>query len=137
MGILKKSDILLGIDEPQKICIESLGGEIYLKPLSSAELNNVVQIEAEGYGQIEASSKGSRNPNASGKINLAKMNKATAKAKYEAIHISINNSKNDEEWSHEEIQMLRGDQIDELYNNIMKISGAETTEADMKKFPED
>ena len=135
MAVLKKTDILSGIDDPRKVLIESLGGEIYLRPLSSNEMNKVVDIEAEGYGTFDAKAKG-RDADAAAKMNLVKMNKATAKAKYEAINISINNDKN-EEWTMEEIQQLHSDQVDELYEKIMEISGASTTEKDVKRFPED
>ena len=136
MALLKKSDILLGIDEPRKILIETLGGEIYLRPLSSAELNTVTNIEAEGFGNFEATTKGTRTPDATGKMNLQKINESSAKAKYEAIYLSINNPKNDE-WEREEIQMLHTDQVDELYYHVMTISGADTTESDVKKFLEE
>ena len=42
-----------------------------------------------------------------------------------------------DEWSMEELERLHSDQIEELYENVMRISGAETTEADVKRFPED
>jgi len=135
MTILKKSDILLGIDEPRKITINSLGGEIYLRPLSSSEITRITTIEAEGYGSFEASNI-NRETKASSKMNLAKMNEAAAKAQYEAILLSINNPKN-EEWKLEEIKLLKKDAITELYDTIMEISGANTTEADIKRFPED
>lgn len=135
MALLKKSDILLGIDDPRQVTINSLGGEIYLRPLSSSEINKITSIEAEGYGSFEANTR-NRKTDASGKMNLKKMNEATAKAQYEAIRLSINNPKN-EEWALEEIQSLHKDAITELYDNIMEISGVNTTEADMKKFPED
>lgn len=136
MAILTKSDILKGIDDPREFTIESLGGEIYLRPLSSAELNEVTDIEAEGYGNFEATSKGSRNPNATGKMNLKKMNQATAKAKYHALYLSMNNPKNDE-WEMDEIKKLHGDQIDEIYEKVMELSGAETSKSDITNFPED
>ena len=136
MAILTKSDILKGIDDPREFTIESLGGEIYLRPLSSSELNEVTNIEAEGYGNFEATTKGRRNPDATGKMNLVKMNKAEAKAKYQALYLSMNNPKNDE-WSLDEIQSLRGDQVDEIYEIVMKISGATTRKEDVKNFPED
>ncbi len=136
MSILKKSDILLGIDTPRKVNIESLGGEIYLRPLSSNEMNEVVNIEAEGYGVFDAKSKG-RTADATGKMNLKKMNEASARARYEAIYLSINNPKNDDEWSKEELYLLHNNQIMELYDNVMEISGANTTEKDVKSFPED
>lgn len=135
MAILKKSDILLGIDDPRKITIESLGGEIYLRPLSSNEVNEVVNIESKGYGLFDAKTRG-KNADATAKLNLAKVNEAAAESKYQAIFLSINNPKNDE-WSLEELHTLHSDQIEELYENVMRISGVETTEADVKRFPED
>ena len=135
MAILKKSDILLGIDDPRPITIKSLGGEVYLRPLSSSEFNEVVNIDSKGYGVFDAKTKG-KNTDASAKMNLVKMNEAAAESKYHAIFLSINNGKGDE-WTKEEIQTLHSDQIDELYENVMKISGAETTEADVKRFLED
>ena len=134
MAILKKSDILLGIDEPRKVEIKALGGEIYLRPLSSAELTRVTSIEAEGFGNFQASNI-RRNTEAKGEMNLAKMNEATAKAQYEAIFLSINNPKNSDEWEKEDLELLHKDAINELYDNIMRISGAETTEEDVKNFP--
>ena len=136
MALLKKSDILLGIDEPRKCNIEALGGEIYLRPLSSSEVNKVVTIEAEGMGNFEASNL-NRRTQATGKMNLAKMNEASARAKYTAIYLSINNDKNGDEWEEEEIKKMHTDAITELYDTIMEISGANTSEEDMKKFPED
>ena len=99
-------------------------------------MNKVVEIEAEGLGNFEASNL-NRKTSATGKMNLKKMNEASAKAQYEAIYLSINNPKNEDEWTKEELQSLRKDAITELYEKIMEISGANTTEQDMKKFPED
>lgn len=114
----------------------SLGGEIYLRPLSSAEVNKVVEIEAEGFGNFEASNL-NRKTSTTGKMNLKKMNEATAKAQYEAIYLSINNDKNPDEWTRDELKTLHKDAITELYDNVMEISGANTTENDVKNFPED
>ena len=135
MAILKKSDILLGIDDPRPITIESLGGEVYLRPLSSSEVNEIVNIEAKGYGVFDAKTRG-KTADASGKMNLAKLNEAEAESKYQAIYLSINNPKGDE-WTLEELHALHSDQIEELYENVMRISGAGTTEEDVKRFPED
>ena len=134
MAILNKSDILLGIDNPQKIEIETLNGEIWLRPLSSAEINEIMNIEAEGIGTFKASSiKGQTTTD--GKMNLAKMQEKSNEAKYIAIHKSINNDKGDE-WTLEELQQLPADAVNEIYDQVMRISGAEVTTADVKKFPE-
>ena len=134
MAILTKSDILQGIDTPKKIEIESLNGEVWLRPLSSAEVNEVMQIEAEGYGTFNARS-GQKNTSAEGKMNLAKMYDKNNESQYIAIHKSINNPKNDE-WTLEELKQLRKDAIKELYEKTMELSGVEITEQDVKRFPE-
>ena len=135
MTILSKSDILLGIDTPKKIKIETLNGEIWLRPLSSAEVNEVLQIEAEGIGTFQANNTFGK-PTAEGRMNLAKIQEKQNEAKYIAIHKSINNDKGDE-WELEEIKQLPADAVTEMYEQIMKISGAEVTTADVKQFPED
>lgn len=134
MTILTKADILQGIDVPKKIKIEALNGEIWLRPLSSAEVNEIQNIEAQGYGTFNASNNRGQTM-ADGKMNLAKLQEKQAEAKYHAIHKAINNPKNDE-WELTEIQQLPSDAVDEIYNHIMKISGVEITETDVKKFPE-
>ena len=55
MTVLRKADILMGVDSPKKIEIEALGGELWLRPLSSAEANEILNIEAQGYGTFNAS----------------------------------------------------------------------------------
>jgi len=135
MAILSKSDILLGIDTPKKEKINTLNGEIWLRPLSSAEVNEILNIEAEGMGTFNASQiKGQTKTD--GKMNLAKMQEKQNEAKYIAIHKSINNPKGDE-WTLEEIKTLQLDAVNEIYDHVMKISGAEVSTADVKQFPED
>ena len=135
MSILTKSEILQGIDNPQKIKIETLNGELWLRPLSSAEVNEVQNIEAQGYGTFNATNRQNQTTT-DGKMNLAKMQEKTAEAKYIAIHKSINNNKNNDEWSIDEIKQFKADTVNEIYDHIMEISGVEITEADVKQFPE-
>ena len=133
--ILNKANILQGTKQIQKIKLETLQGEIYLKPLTSAEVNEILQIEAQGYGKFKATNN-NKTPLAQGEMDLAKMQKATAEAHYEAIHKSINNEKNPDEWTIEELQQLPQNTIDEIYEQVMDISGANITEADINQFPE-
>jgi len=135
MAILTKSSVLQGIKEIRKVTIETLKGEIYLKPLSSAEVNEVLNIEAQGYGKFKASNT-NRVSQAQGEMDLAKMQKASAEAHYEAIHKSINNEKNSDEWTIEDLKQLPQNAIDEIYEKVMDISGANVTEADVKQFRE-
>lgn len=135
MTILTKADILQGIDTPKKIMIESLNGEIWLRPLSSAEVNEVMNIEAQGFGTFNASNNRGQTMT-DGKMNLAKMQEKQAEAKYIAIHKSINNTKTSDEWTIEELKQFPKNAIDEVYNEVMNLSGVDVTEADMKQFPE-
>ena len=137
MAILTKNQILQGINQITQIRIEALDGELWLRPLSSAEVNEILNIEAQGYGTINANNNARGQTQAEGKMNLAKMQEKQAEAKYTAIHKSINNDKSSDEWSYEEIKDLPSNAIDEIYNKIMELSGADVTERDVKQFPED
>ena len=136
MTILTKSSILQGINTPKKIKIESLNGELWLRPLSSAEVDEILHIEAEGYGTFNASNNRGQTM-ADAKMNLAKMQAKQAEAKYIAIHKSINNDKNSDEWAIEELKQFPHDAIQEIYDQVMELSGAEVTAADVKNFPEE
>ena len=136
MTILTKSDILQGIDNPQKILIEALNGEVWLRPLSSAEVDEVLNIEAEGYGTFNAQAiRGQTNTEA--KMNLPKIQEKQAEAKYLAIHKSINNPRNSDEWELTEIKQLPADAVSEMYEKVMDLSGASVTTQDVESFPED
>lgn len=134
MAVLTKADILMGINSLKKVNIEALGGELWLRPLSSAEVNEILNIEAQGFGTFNATSNRGQTMT-DGKMNLAKVQEKQAEAKYNAIHKSINNDKNDE-WAYDEIKQLPSDAIDEIYNQIMDLSGVDVTERDVKEFPE-
>lgn len=144
MAILKKSDILQGIDKPRKINIETLGGELWLRPLSSSEITEIVNIEAEGYGKWESttSQKGRRFEKGEsltkGSMDLAKLNSAEARSKHECIYKSLDNPKNEEDpWELEDIRRLHQNIVNEIYDKVMDISGANTTEKEIQNFPED
>jgi len=144
MAILKKSDILQGIKKVERVHIESLGGEMWLRPLSSAELDEINYIEAEGMGNFEQNNRAkSRNLENSkltqtNKFNVLKLTKATDKAKYEMIYKSLDNPKNeDDPWTLEEIKSLGQKSIDEIHKEVQKLSGLDITESDVKQFPED
>ena len=76
MAILTKSSILEGIHKPKQITIESLDGDLWLRPLSSAELDEASYIEAKGLGNVEqntrsrASNLQNANVNQNNKINV-------------------------------------------------------------------
>jgi hypothetical protein len=135
MTLLTKSDILQGINDPKKVEIKSLNGELWLRPLSSAEIDEITNIEAQGYGTFNASSR-QKNTVAEGKMNLPKMQEKSNEAKYTAIHKSINNDKYDEEWTLTELKQFNKKSINEIYEKVMDLSGVEVTEGDVKQFPE-
>ena len=134
--VLRKEDILGGINNIQKVTIESLGGELWLRPLSEAELSQIDLIEAKAMGVYESSQRGTGEAFNKGKINLAKATEATEEARLAKISLSINNEKNPDEWSEEEIGSLSRDAVEELISKIDEISGVKTAARDVDKFPE-
>jgi hypothetical protein len=136
MTVLTKSDILQGIKNPKKIKIEALNGELWLRPLSSSEVDEILNTEAQGYGTFNATSKRGKTMT-DGKMNLPKLQEKQAEAKYLAIYKSINNQKNNDEWEIDEIKQFRNDAVNEIYDHVMELSGVDTTERDVKEFLED
>lgn len=137
MALLSKNDILKGINNIQKVEIESLGGEIYLRPLSEAELQDLDLIEAKAMGVYESTQKGRSDTLNKGKINLAKATEASNEARIKKIELSINNEKNAEDWTPDEIKSLSRETINELNDKIDELSGVEIKKRDVEKFPEE
>lgn len=136
MALLKKSDILNGINNIQKVEIKSLNGELWLRPLSAAELDEISYIEAEGLGNIKQNVNPTKAANPTMELNPAEVAKASDKSKYEKILRSLDNPKNDNDpWTIEELHSLSKNAIDELNTKINEISGADITERDIKSFP--
>lgn len=134
--VLTKKDIISGINNIQRVTIESLGGEIYLQPLSEAQLSDLDLIEAKAMGVYESSQKGRQDAINKGKINLAKATEASAEARIAKISLSINNEKNQDTWTDEEIGLLPRNVIEELITKINEISGVNTTKREVENFPE-
>lgn len=144
MAVIKKSDILLGINKVEKVHIETLNGELYLRPLSSAELDEINYIEAEGMGNFEQNTRsktrtiGNADLTQTNKFNILKVTKASDKAKYTMIEKSLDNPKyEDDPWELEDIKQLPRPAIDEIHTKIQELSGVDITERDVKQFPED
>ena len=135
--VLRKEDILGGINNIQQVTIESLGGEIWLQPLSESQLNEIELIEAKALGVYESSQRGRSETTNKGKITLAKATQASAEAKIAKIKLSINNEKSEDNWSDEEIGSLPRNVTDELIEQIDEISGVNTTTREVEKFPEE
>ena len=120
-----------------------MNGELWLRPLTSAELDELNYIEAEGMGNFEQNSR-SKSSNLSNanltqtnKFNVLKLTKASDIAKYEKIRLSLDNEKYAQDpWETEEIQQFSRPAINQLIEIIDEISGVNVTEHDIKQFPE-
>lgn len=134
--VLRKEDIISGINNIQKVTIKSLDGEIYLKPLSEAQLQELDLIEAKALGVYESSQRGRSEATNKGKINLAKATEASHEAKIAKIKLSINNEKSPDTWTDEELGALQRNVVNEIIEKIDEISGVNTTARDVEKFPE-
>lgn len=146
MALLKKSQILQGINDPKKIHIKSLDGELWMRPLSSAELDECDNIETKALGVYETNNKskvhGRNLTNGEslqkGKVNLEKMNIAQQEATYARIEKSLDTPKNeDDPWTVDDLKKLKRYQIEELEEKVFELSGADITEKEIKDFPED
>jgi hypothetical protein len=150
--VLRKDDILKGIDDPELIEIKALGGEIPLRPLSKAEWNKIEQIEAKAYGTFEANETAKRGKKqlrngmmeTKGKIDLKKQNEAEFKGKLEALYISMNNSHIEcDKWTQDDIKRLKVNAFEEIFDEVRELSGVKTDEegddekSELDNFPED
>ena len=146
MAVLTKANILKGINDPEKITINALNGELYLRPLSSAELDEVDAIETNALGVYETTNNSrlqGRNIQKSeslqrGKMNLSKVNEASNEARYRRIELSLTNPHYEKDpWTEEEIRSLSRRAIEELDEKILELSGVNVEKSDIDKFPED
>lgn len=145
MALLNKQKILSGVNEPEKVEIKALNGELWLRPLSGFELSEVEDIEAKAIGDFETNEKSQRQGKrlgksetlSKGKINLSKANQASMNAKVTMVHMSLDNPKNaDDPWSEEDIRMLRRDAFNEIVDHVRRLSGEDITKGEIESFPE-
>lgn len=146
MPILTKDAILKGKNNIEAYNIESLGGEIYLRPLTQGEWTEIEKIEAKALGSFKTSEKARKKGRrqlpssleSSGEINAERQTAAAAQARIETIRLSINNEKNADEWTTEEINSLTKKQVTELFEKVREISDVdnEELEEDIEDFPE-
>lgn len=147
--VLRKDDILKGINDPELVEIKALGGEIPLRPLSKVEWSKIEKIEAKAYGTFEANETAKRGKRqlrdgrmeTRGKINLEKQAKAEFEGKLEALYLSMNNTHHEcDEWTKSDIQSLKVDAFDEIFEKVRDLSGVNIKGDEAKeieKFPED
>ena len=138
MAILKKADILNGIHDVKEVTIESLQGELWLRPLSSAELDECNYIESKGIGKIKQNATSITNQTQTLELDVYKTTKATDDAKYERIRLSLDNPKNeDDPWTTSEIKELGRAAVKEIHDKVLELSGVDITSEDVKRFPQD
>ena len=134
--VIRKEDIINGINNIEEHEIKALGDTVFLKPLSESELTEIEKIEAKGMGIFESTQKGRREATQKGKINLEKATDTSSVARLTKIQYSINNDKNPDTWTIEEIGMMKRNAIMEINDKIDEISGVNVTNRDVENFPE-
>lgn len=143
--VLSISEILNGKDDYQEHYIESLEGEICLRPLTSGEWDRIDEIKQKDLGDYTINEKtitkkkrrvkGEMESRA--KFNINASSKATKKAMYEAIRLSTDNEGNPEKWKLEDIKRLHKNEITEIYEKIEEISGVDDEDIEeVEEFPE-
>lgn len=146
MAVLKRADILKGVNKIEKVTIKALDGELFLRALSSAEIDEITDIEAEGFGEYETNNKTlshrgkvkNEESNSKAKINVSKVNKKSNEAVYTMIHKSLSNKEYENDpFTYDDITKLSKDAINELKDKIREISGWTTTDEDVENFLED
>lgn len=150
--IIRISDIIDGTNKEEKYMIESLEGEVWLRPLSQKEINEISEIEAAAIGTFETNEKSnnrsarSRNIKSQleskGKLSVLKTTQAQNQAKIKAVAYSLNNSKYDEEKENiteEKLLEAPSNVIEEIYSKVQEISGLNNNnlESDVEEFPQD
>lgn len=141
--ILSKDAILAGAKKVEKVKIEALGGEIYLRPLTAGELHEIEAIEAKAMGTFETNEKSQRgrrqttqsNVESKGKINLAKATQASAEANIRKLELSMNNDKCEDVWSKEDIESLESAAFNEILEKVNDLSGIDISKEDVENFP--
>ena len=144
--VLSISEILNGKNDYHEYFIESLDGEICLRPLTTGEWDKIDEIRQKDLGDYSINEKtftkkkkrvkGEMESRA--KFNINASSKATKKAMYEAIKLSTDNEGNPEKWTMEHIKKLHKNEITEIYEKIEEISGVndEELEEEVEDFLE-
>lgn len=149
--IIRISDIVDGTSKEEKYMIKSLNGEVWLRPLSQKEINEISEIEAAAIGTFETNEKSNNSRNrarnirsqleSKGKLSVLKTTQAQNQAKIKAVAYSLDNSKYAEEKeliNEEELLKAPSNVIEEIYEKVQEISGLNNTEleSDVEEFPQ-
>ena len=146
--VLSVADILNGIDEYQEVRIESIDDTMYLRPLSKGEWDKIQAIRQESLGDYVSNEKttaASRRQRAAQiesrlSFNIKENGEADSQAQVETIFLSLDTPGNETKTTRKEIEKLPPNVFDEIYDNVLKISGIDENtdlEEDVNDFPED
>jgi hypothetical protein len=153
--VLSKKEIQGGIKATSDVHIPSLNGEVRIRPISSREWQQVQEIESKAFGKIQT---GGMNVNPRAKkeamgqevmknlnmnMDLAKLSKSEYDAKVKCLTYGLS-ILDGEKWTEQDVHELAMITVDEIYSEILAISGIpETSQAakqlkgELESFPED
>ncbi len=134
MTILNKESILKGSENIQTVFIESLDGEIKLRPLTSAEWQEITTEEQKAIGEVKLKVGSLNRTDGTMSIDLAKQTIATFRAKVKAVAKAM--SVDGVEWAEEEVEKLLPGVVDEIFETVREISGITIEEAELDSFRE-
>lgn len=133
---LTKADLLKGKDATKDIWFEELGGEISLRPLSSAEWSEVqaIQISKISIAGKSADLKNKDTSKMDVNIPMHELTRSQFEANVYAVKCSLG-----KEWSTEEVQSLKpAGIVDIIAAKVYEISGVNPAEiTEMKDFRKD
>lgn len=143
------SDIINGTESVKRVTIKSLDGEVCLRPLSQAEINEISEIEAAAIGTFEtneiSNNRTARSRNiksqieSKGKLSVLETTQAQNRAKIKAVAYSLDNKEYaNEQFTEEDLLKAPSAVIEEIYAYVQKISGLNDTEleSDVEEFPQ-
>ena len=147
--IIRISDIVDGTSKEEKYMIKSLNGEVWLRPLTQKEINEISEIEAAAIGTFETNEKSNNRSSRSrniksqleskGKLSVLKTTQAQNQAKIKAGAYSLDKSEyEDEKFDEETLLKAPSAVIEEIYEKVQEISGLNNTEleSDVEEFPQ-
>ncbi|MDD6256345.1 hypothetical protein [Methanobrevibacter boviskoreani] len=147
---LNISDIISGTKKVKQYTIKSLDGDVYLRPLSQAEINEISEIEAAAIGTFETNEKSNNRSSRSrniksqleskGKLSVLKTTQAQNQAKIKAVAYSLDNSEyEDEKFDEETLLKAPSAVIEEIYGYVQELSGLnnQNLDKDVEEFPQD
>lgn len=148
MGLIDKADLFGGKNKVEKIKLEN-GKDVYLRPLTRAEVSQCEAIENKALGDYTTNEQSNRRGRrqkpkshitTEGKVNIEKATKAAFESECKMIYLSWDNEENtkrDITLTEEEVGDIHPKLFNELVFHVKEISGLNITEDDVKTFPED